>query len=565
MRFQMPESLDGLSLAEITALHADALAEASELNAIDDDKITEAEVDDLMALADSLALLAQRQVELETAAQERADKLAAARGRVAEASVPADDPDAEEDEDEEGDSDDDDGDEPAEESEDAEAEQELEPVAASAGARKGIVRRAASRAPKPQDVAPPKPAGGVLIASANVPEFTAGVELNGMDDLVKAFMARSRMLIGRKDKASMERYGVATIQRPVDEFTITSKMSSAEQMDVITAASKETRLQGGSLLAAGGWCAPSETLYTFCENETAEGLYDLPSVTITHGGLNFTRGPQLGDLLANPDFGFIQTEAQAEAGTPKVCFEFECPDFTDHRLDAFGYCFRAPILTASPAGWPELIRRFLNLSTIGWQYKMASEKLNRVRTALGTAVDFTEIGSVSADILDAVSLQAMIQRQQQFLSPTATIEVVLPIWAKEIFRADLARRSGQALLAIPDSQIEQGFSVRHLSVQWINGYQPLSTGAGVGTAYPTTLEALVYPAGTFVWGNNSVINLDTVYDHASLEVNMYTAVFFEEAGMLFSPCGDGTKVSIDISCLKGVTGANELSCIPVGP
>jgi hypothetical protein len=560
MRFKMPESLDGLSLEQITTLHDDALAEATELNAIDDDKITDEQVDDIVALADNLAALTDARSGLEVAAQERADKLAAARNSVTEASTPAEEPDADGD----GDEGDDEGetpDEDTEESDDAEAEQELEPVAASA-ARKSTVRRAASKAPKPADLAPPAPEGGVLIASANVPDFTAGTELAGMDDLVKAFMARSRMLIGRKDKASMERYQVATLQRPESDFTLTNSQSTGEQLQIINEAAKESRLPGKSLLAAGGWCAPSETLYTFCENETAVDLFDLPEVTITHGGLNFTKGPQLADLLADADFGFVQTEAQAEAGTPKVCFEFECPDFEDHRLDAFGYCFKAPILTASPAGWPELIRRFLNLSTIGWQYKMSAVKLARVNTHIGAATNFVELGSVSADILDAISLQAAIIRQQQFLGPDATMEVVLPFWVKEIFRADMARRSGQALLAFTDAQIQQGFSARHLAPQFINAYQPLNTSTGIGTAWPTTFEALIYPAGTYVWGNNSIINLDTVYDSAGLEVNMYTAVFFEEAGMLINPCGSGRKVSVDISCLKGITGAAELSCTP---
>jgi hypothetical protein len=469
-------------------------------------------------------------------------------------STPADDPDGDDEDgedDEDGDAGDaDDADEPA-----GEVEEEKELVTASAGARRRTVAKAAERAPKP-DVPPVNMGGGTLIASANVPDFSAGTELNGMDDLVKAFMARSRMLAGRKDKASMERYGVATLRRPETAFTIGGNMSTDEQLAIVQEAARGQRLQ--TLMASGAWCAPSDTLYTFCENETAEGLFTLPEVTITHGGLNFTKGPQLADLLADPNFGFTQTEAQAEAGTPKVCFEFECPPFEDHRLDAFGYCFKAPILTASPAGWPELIRRFLNLSTIGWQYKMSAIQLNRVSTAIGAATNWVELGSVSADILDALSLQAAVIRQQQFLSPEAVIETVLPIWAKEIFRADLARRSGQALLAYTDAQIQQAFTARHLAPQWINAYQPLAT---TGTAWPTTLEALVYPAGTYVWGNNDVINLDTVYDSAGLEVNMYTAVFFEEAGMLINQCGSGRKVTIDITCLKGVSGANELSCI----
>ena len=547
MRFQMPESLEGLSIAELDKLYLEGHAESQELAALSDDEITDEQLTDLETINGALDTIVEARTDLETAAQERADRLAAARSKVAEGSTPAEDPDADGDEDDEDD-------EPGDEPEEADAEQEKELVMASATPKRRTVAKAASRAPKP-DV-PVNKYGGTLIASANVPDFSAGATLDGMDDLVKAFMARSRMFAGRKDKASMERYGVATLRRPETEFTISGKMSTSEQLAIVQEAARGQRLQ--TLMASGAWCAPSDTLYTFCENETAESLFTLPEVTITHGGLNFTKGPQLSDLLANPDFGFIQTEAEAEAGTPKVCFEFECPPFEDHRLDAFGYCFKAPILTASPAGWPELIRRFLNLSTIGWQYKMAAEMLARVSADLGPATVFVNLGSVSADILDALSLQAVIIRQEQFLSPTATIETVLPIWAKEIFRADMARRSGQALLAFTDAQIQQGFAARNLAPQWINAYQPVDAA---GTAWPTTLEVLIYPAGTYVWGENDVINLDTVYDSAGLEVNMYTAVFFEEAGMLINQCGEGRKVQIDISCLAGVTGANELSCI----
>jgi hypothetical protein len=133
------------------------------------------------------------------------------------------------------------------------------------------VAAAASKAPKPADVIPSKNVyGGTLIASANVPDFSAGAELNGMDDLVKAFMARSRMFAGRKDKASMERYGVATLRRPESDATITGKMSTSEQLAVIHESARGSRLQ--TLMASGAWCAPSDTLYDFCENETAEGL-----------------------------------------------------------------------------------------------------------------------------------------------------------------------------------------------------------------------------------------------------------------------------------------------------
>ena len=119
------------------------------------------------------------------------------------------------------------------------------------------------------------------------------------------------------------------------------------------AAAKESRLPGGSLLASGGWCAPSETIYTLCSTESLDGLIDLPEINVQRGGIRFTKGPDFSDIYT--DAGFCQTEAQAIAGTTKPCVEIECPAFEEVRLDACGICVKAPILTN--AGYPELVQR----------------------------------------------------------------------------------------------------------------------------------------------------------------------------------------------------------------
>ena len=285
MRFKMPESLDGLSIAKLDELYLEGHAESQELAALSDDEITDEQLSELEAINASLDTIVEARSVLETAAQERADRLAAARSKVAEGSTPAEDDDPEE-----GAEEGDEGEEPAEpieEPEDAVEEERELVVTASATPKRRTVAKAAARAPKPE--LPTSRYGGTLIASANVPDFSAGAELNGMDDLVKAFMARSRMFAGRKDKASMERYGVATLRRPESDATINGTMSTSEQLAIVQDAARGSRLQ--TLMASGAWCAPSDTLYDFCENETAEGLFTLPTVTITHGGLNFTKGP----------------------------------------------------------------------------------------------------------------------------------------------------------------------------------------------------------------------------------------------------------------------------------
>ena len=57
------------------------------------------------------------------------------------------------------------------------------------------------------------------------------------------------------------------------------------------------------------------------------------------------------------------------------------------------------------------------------------------------------------------------------------------------------------------------------------------TGFGGADAYkdwPDTVQALIYPAGTYVRGRGEVLSLDTIYDSTNLKINDYIQLFVEE-------------------------------------
>lgn len=559
MKFQLPESLTDLSVEELKSLLADANTEAIRLSAIDDEKITDDELDEVDVISAARDALNGEISAREAAETTRRERVAAAKSKL---SAPADEEtDAETDEEPV------ESEEPGDEVPD-DASELLEEEAVTASASTKVVKKVAPARQEP--VVEKQPAVYAITASANVPDFTAGAELADMAEVAAAFVSKTNAFRGRRDAASLERHAVARISRRSPEFAITQGMDLQQQMDVLMAAASEKRLTGGSLTAAGGWCAPSETMYGFCELENPTGLYSLPEVTVTRGGINFTKGPQIWDILNDPNFGFIQTEAQAEAGTTKVCFELECPAFTDVRLDVIGWCFKVGILTASPAGWPELVRRNINLATLAFQIKVSLDTLSRVRTLIGAAVDYVEVGAATSDILDALVLQRLSLIEQFALADTTSVEVVLPQWVREFIRSDLSRRTGVDLLSVTDAYINSLFAVRRLAPQFVWGYQPVTVPptAGAGTAFPTTLEALVYPAGSYVRGTNDVISLDAVYDSDGLSTNTYTAVFYEEATMVYNPCGGGRKVNISLAGTSdnvGVTGAATIGAPVVTP
>lgn len=573
MRFQKPESLDGISLDEAIKLHDSALAEAKEINQIADDKISVEQTQDLLDLVKIVDEIAEKRDEL----QSQADAIAAARARFVEAEVAAEEPAAEAAAEVAAE-------EPAEVVEEP-AAAELEPVLAAAGS---AVARAAAAAPAPAAPKVEETSMALTItASANIHGFTSGQELDGIEQLAQAFESRGKMFaggvtskgyVGKAGVSDMspaaQRFSVAQLRKAETEFTITEKMSAEDQFALIQRVANESRLGEGGIIAAGGWCAPSERIWSFCELETMDGLLSIPEMVAKRGGVTWTPGPQLADLLGDANFGFLQTEAQAEAGTVKPCYTLECPDWQEVRLDAMGFCIKAGILTN--AAYPELIRRVLKLGLITHARRLNANTIARISTAIGAATAFAKVSgtnySSTADLLAAIELNVIRVREQHAMAVDATMEAIFPLWVKAIVRSELSRRrGGLEMLNVTDQQISQWFATRGIAAQFVRDYQPISNAAVTtagGTAgwtrFPNKVEFMIYPAGAFVRLGTDVIDLDTVYDTDGLTHNTYTAAFFEEGFGILNACGTGVKVSVELDNVSGLVGADLIGA-PVTP
>lgn len=400
-----------------------------------------------------------------------------------------------------------------------------------------------------------------ILASANTANV-AGATID-MDKVGEAIVAKVRgMGTFRPSKGNRD---VPRQDFAIADFVIETpaELRSDSNMESVTAAAeyarKESRLPGGSLVAAGGWCAPSENIYDLCGGESLDGLISLPEITVNRGGINFTKGPQFSDFYGTAwvdGHGFKQTEAQAIAGAEKDCYVIECPEFTEVRMDAVGLCLKYPILTE--ATYPELTRRYGEGALTAHQHRMSMEKINRIVALSGTAKVVTEVGGVVDDSLEGLSLIADKRREQFRLGLSESLEVILPFWVKNVFRADLARRQGVTVQTITDADVTAQFTARNLAVQWVYGWQPLNTVA-TGTSYPGTYQALMYPAGTFVVGTKDVISLSAVYDAASLSVNEYTGTFTEQGLLVAEMCHDSDLVTLPI-CTAGRRGALDVTC-----
>ena len=363
--FTLPESLAALSTADLAALEAQAIEAFDAIQGIDPDDLTDANVAEMERLAGAVQTLRTEAANRVTAAAARRDRAAAAAALVT-ASTEAPEEDDSEDDDEELESEDEKATKRAkEEGEDAPDVAKPIPPAETVGALVASKRahpsvRQAAKAPVR------RPSSDVVItAAADVPGFSNGQQLEDIKAVAKAFSARAGGFPRGRVPDTYIRSGVATFARDFSDGLVDTNRDFDGPLALFDEAAKESRLPGGSLVAAGGWCAPSETIYDLCVTEELDGILDVPEVDISRGGIRFTKGPDFEDIYA--DAGFSLTEAQVIAGTAKPCIEIDCPPFVEVRLDVCGICIKAPILTN--VGYPELVQRYIEGTLIAQPHK----------------------------------------------------------------------------------------------------------------------------------------------------------------------------------------------------
>jgi hypothetical protein len=412
-----------------------------------------------------------------------------------------------------------------------------------------------------------------LIAGPNLPTKAAGSVFAGLKDVAKAMsdVMRTYSSIG---PGQYVRTPVLTIERNLPpERVLEETDNEARILAALDFAADESRLDGGNLVAAAAWCAPSENDYALMEIEQIAGILDLPTVQINRGGINFTVGPDFAAIFGSSGF-FHQTEAQVQAATAKTCMVVPCPAFTDVRLEVDGVCITGAFL--QDRGYPEMVARFVRGALVAHAHKLNIFVINKL-VAGSTLFDYTNVANLAATtseykdmsalskLLAVVGIQIMDLRYKYRMGMDATIEAVLPYWALEVIRADVQRRTGLSpseAFNVSRQQVEAWFAVRGARVQWVydwlDAYNSTNTStvgqtAGVYTL-PTSVDVLLYPAGTWVKGVADVVRLDNVYDSTNLVLNQYVRLFSEE-GILVAKRGyESRRVRVNIYP-SGVTGA----------
>lgn len=415
----------------------------------------------------------------------------------------------------------------------------------------------------------------VIVASADVPGFTQGGRIENIESLALAFHKRAKAL-PVSNTGNPNQYPVASLQR---EFTFTlNENSTPEQMNEVLQAAADEDI----LVAAGGWCAPSEISYDFFNVVCEDGMIDLPTVGLNRGGVQYPTSPSFGDLVNDPGIVWTWTEqddidAVDSASVFKPCVRVECPTFVDRRADCDGFCVTAGNLV--DYAYPELIANWLRL-VMAIRARATNARIIDIMLngggsgdAITPSIDVSHqglLGATTSSLLSSIELSAIDYREKYSMCFDAILEVVLPRWANAVIRADLANREGIDVFAVTDGMIADWFNIRGVRVQFVGDWQVREPGAA-GTAtpggatpltqWPTTMEYMIFAPGTFVRGNSMSLDLGVVRDSVLNATNDHTAAWAEDCYAILKPGHESRVVTVDI-CGSGEIGARTFTCAP---
>jgi hypothetical protein len=371
---------------------------------------------------------------------------------------------------------------------------------------------------------------------------------------------------------------IASIRNQFD--TVLSDKSSTAAVEEYMAKLERSRSASAfeTIVAAGGWCAPSQIRYDFFNIAAQSGMIDLPTFGVERGGINFPVSPSLADTFSpalpwytafsNATVPWLWTEGSdilAVTGSPtKPCIRVPCSTMSDVRLECYGICLTAGNLADN--AWPESTANFLRLLMAAHYHAANARYISAIAGLAVANAGCTATGSgAAAPLLNIAELSGWDYRAKYGMAATDVIEWVLPEWAKGVVRADLAKRTGVSdFMRIPDDEIARWFDVRNIRVQFVQDYQVRAAGqpgaitTGGITQYPSTLKGLMYAAGTVARGNGMSLDLGVVRDSTLNETNDFTAAWMEECHLIAKFGHEVREYTVNI-CPDGTTGAADLT------
>lgn len=436
--------------------------------------------------------------------------------------------------------------EPTEEPEVVEIEKETQPIAASDEPKaKPSVGAIAKRAPKQK--LPEK----ALVANAGPSLPTRfGESFRAPEEVADA------MAYAWKNAASGQQVLVAAFPHE-DQYKYELKHDAEHDTAMISQAIRDYKrgLEIGDVLTAAGPCAPAQPVYDFFSIVETAGMVMMPTVSAPRGGLIY---PQSSSYATVRDTAAWSAAAGQQTETSKQKYQVTCPSTTECTVVPFPLILE--FTNMQQRFYPEFISHSLATSVAFHDHFVNATHIASMVTASTAQGGGDTGGGGLVNVANLVGFEAMKYRDNYRMSPTATLELVIPAWVIDALVADLVARNATVDFGNARARVQAAFASLNLNVQAVQDWQSSADAADGG--WRTAADFLLFAPGTFVRLDGGSLNLGVVRDSTLNADNEFQ--IFQETFEVVCEVGHDSWLLDDVTvCPRGIAAADAtLDCNP---
>lgn len=305
-----------------------------------------------------------------------------------------------------------------------------------------------------------------------------------------------------------------------------------------------------ALVASGGVCHPVNVDYSIPGFSVDDRPIrdSLPGFQATRGGVRFLTPPTLASTAGATGIWTAATDA-TPAGATKPVLAVTCPTETEVLVDAIPTRLRLGNMTARFA--PEVAAAVLR-TALAQAARVAEVNLLTKISTLSTTVSSGQLLGATRDLLATVDQAAAAYRYRGRIPRSTRLRVILPEFARDLLRADLARElahDNDAIdeFAIDDARIDAWFTVRGLLPTFaLDGLPAQGSGVAYGLQgfgaqganaalldWPRQLVWFLFVEGSFQFLDGGRLEVGVVRDATLNSTNDYETFVEGFEGLAF--------------------------------
>lgn len=353
----------------------------------------------------------------------------------------------------------------------------------------------------PSNVPAPRPESLIqtaTTAAGGAPGFIQGQRIRSTAELALAVTAQLRSMSSGRGGTGEKVYVANTAITYPEDRQLRSKdwVGNFSKIEAVTGEQ--------ALVAAGGLCAPPQTLYDVqVIGSVRRPIRDaLARFQVDRGAIQFRPNSSAATALTTGTGTGVDTwtveQDASSSGDVKGCYVVDCPALQEAEIQAIYLCLEFSNVTARFD--PETTAANIQQGMIAHARRAENELLRQLQAGSKVLSSARTIGA-SRDILVTLDKAVAYYRNRHRIDTNITLTFLLPAWVLYMMRSDLARQiaSGDwaSALGVSDQLIMQWFGERgvnpvfHLDggIGGTNEVQTLTiTGAPTGGTYTLTFS-----------------------------------------------------------------------------